>query len=116
MSHYHAKLSGWITLAHVIQQRCGKPHVRPAKKHVNLHSKRASSDQAVEDQHYYHAIVDAPEGCPRNLSSARPMPNPLDHIIHTHDHAMVERRCGWKQWTTQATLGGWPTPASILWL
>jgi stalled ribosome rescue protein Dom34 len=67
MSHYHAVV--WVDhneahVMHISPTDVEKSVVHPAKPHQHLHHKGGTvgSGRATEDQHYYHAVVDALKG------------------------------------------------------
>ena len=96
MSHYHAVV--WLDhseahVMHITADDVEKSVVHPAKAHVHLHAKSGAigAGRQVEDQHYYHAIVEALKDAKEILvvGPAHAKLNLIKHI-HAHDHAMME--------------------------
>lgn len=90
MSHYHAIV--WIdhTQAHVMHispDDVEAAIVRPANPHQHLHNKRGvvGTGRAPEDQHFYHAVVDALKGA-QEILIVGPASAKLNLVKHIHSH------------------------------
>ena len=100
MSHYHAVV--WIdhSEAHVMYINPDDVEtsiVRPAQPHHHLHNKRGSiaSGHSPEDQHFYHAVVDALRDAHEILivGPSNAKLNLIKHI-HKHDPLMTDKVAG----------------------
>lgn len=90
MSHYHAIV--WIdhTQAHVMHispDDVEAAIVRPANPHQHLHNKRGvvGTGRAPEDQHFYHAVVEALKGA-QEILIVGPASAKLNLVKHIHSH------------------------------
>ncbi|HPB90468.1 MAG TPA: hypothetical protein PK372_01790 [Rugosibacter sp.] len=90
MSHYHAIV--WIdhTQAHVMHispDDVEAAIVRPANPHQHLHNKRGvvGAGRAPEDQHFYHAVVEALKGA-QEILIVGPASAKLNLVKHIHSH------------------------------
>ncbi len=100
MSHYHAVV--WLdhTEAHVMHispDDVEKSVVHPANPHQRMHSKSGAlgSGRQAEDQHFYHAIVEALKGA-QEILVVGPAQAKLQLIkhIHAHDKAVSDKVVG----------------------
>ncbi len=100
MSHYHAVV--WIdhSEAHVMYINPDDVEasiVRPAQPHQHLHNKRGSiaAGHAPEDQHFYHAVVEALRDAHEILvvGPSNAKLNLIKHI-HKHDPLMADKVVG----------------------
>lgn len=90
MSHYHAIV--WIdhTQAHVMHispDDVEAAIVRPANPHQHLHNKRGvvGTGRAPEDQHFYHAVVEALKDA-QEILIVGPASAKLNLVKHIHSH------------------------------
>jgi stalled ribosome rescue protein Dom34 len=90
MSHYHAVV--WLDHAqahvmHISPDDVEKSVVHPAKAHLHLHHKSGTmgSGKAPEDQHYYHAVIEALAGA-QEILVVGPGQAKLQLIKHVHAH------------------------------
>ena len=100
MSHYHAVV--WLDHAqahvmHISPDDVEKSVVHPSKQHLKLHSKRGTvgAGHTPEDQHYYHAVVEALSGATEVLvvGPAQAKLQLIKHI-HAHDPGMSDKIVG----------------------
>jgi len=97
MLHYHAVV--WLDHAeahvmHISPDDVEKSVVHPAQPHRQLHHKSGipGDGRTPEDQHYYHAIVEALKGASEILIAgpAQAKLHLLKHI-QEHDQAMIHQ-------------------------
>jgi stalled ribosome rescue protein Dom34 len=100
MSHYHALV--WIDhkeahVMHISPDDVEKSVLQPVNAHGKVHSRRGTlgDGRQVEDQDYYHAVVEALKGA-KEVLVVGPSQAKLQLIkhIHAHDPAMVEKIIG----------------------
>ena len=100
MSHYHAVV--WLDhseahVMHIAPDDVEKSVVHPSKPHQKLHSKSGTvgAGRKAEDDHYYHAIVEALKGAEEILvvGPAQAKLQLIKHI-HSHDQDMVKKVVG----------------------
>lgn len=100
MSHYHAVV--WLDhneahVMHISPNDIEKSVVQPANPPRHLQRKRGSvsGSRQLEDQHYYHEVVEALSGAAEILIVG-PGHAKLELIkhIHAHDHEVVNKVVG----------------------
>lgn len=100
MSHHHAVV--WLDhseahVMHISAEDVEKSVVHPTKAHIHLHSRSGNLGvgRQVEDQDYYHAIVEALTGA-QEILVVGPAQAKLQLIkhIHSHDQALVDKVVG----------------------
>lgn len=90
MSHYHAV--AWIDhseahVMHISPDDVEQSIVRPANPHQHLHNKRGAVGvgRTPEDEHFYHAVVEALKGA-QEILIVGPASAKLHLIKHIHSH------------------------------
>lgn len=100
MSHYHALV--WIDhseahVMHVTPDDVERSLIHPEHPHHKLHSRVGTlgSGRAVEDQDYYHHVVEALNGA-KEILIVGPAQAKLQLIkhLHAHDPALMARVVG----------------------
>jgi len=100
MSHFHAVV--WLDhseahVMHIAPDDVEKSVVHPSKPHQHLHSRAGTlgSGKRPEDQHYYHAVVDALKGA-QEILVVGPAQAKLQLIkhMHAHDQATADKVVG----------------------
>lgn len=100
MSHLHAVV--WLDhseahVMHISPDDVEKSVIHPAEPHLHLHARSGTlgSGRKIEDQVYYHAIVQALAGAQEILvlGPAQAKLQLIKHI-HAHDHGMADKVVG----------------------
>lgn len=100
MVHFHAVV--WLDhseahVMHIAPDDVEKSVIHPAQPHHKLHAKGGAvgSGRMAEDQHFYHAVVEALKGA-QEILVVGPAQAKLQLIkhIHAHDPAVAKKLVG----------------------